>query len=182
MSYSVIVPMKIAATDVGSYNRSVICTSADIENGSLLVLNTGKSSTAGEEEVWLATQPVTATLAAGLWMAYSPEIVLTVSGSNQFKGIDPDPRNFINKQSKAFDAFKLSIGDVFMITDDGLTGAKGVNTYAVAADGDWQLNWNATAVSGLSCKLLGTSYISIPSGTIETQRVTAYQFEVVALA
>jgi hypothetical protein len=43
-----------------------------------------------------------------------------------------------------------------------------------------KLAWASAAISGLSLKLLKTSYISIGSGAIGTNRVTSYQFEVVA--
>ena len=53
MAHGVINLDSVAAMNIDSYNRSVICTSADIENGSLLEL-ASKSATAGLEEVWVA--------------------------------------------------------------------------------------------------------------------------------
>jgi len=181
MSYGVLIPNRVASMNVDSYNRSAVSAS-DLENGMVVALTSGKSATAGETELWTAVQPATANLASGLWMIYSPELVLTISGSAQFSGIDPNPQNFINKATRPFDIFKLQVGDIFTITGDVITGTKSTNTYIVATDSDYQLNWAAAAISGLSCKLLGTTYISIPDGGVNSGRVTAYQFEVVALA
>ena len=59
---------------------------------------------------------------SGIWMAYSPEVVVTVSGSNKFKGIDPDVRNFVNLNGDVFSAFKPQVGDILKMTVDGITG------------------------------------------------------------
>lgn len=84
----------------------------------------------------------------GFWMAYSPEVVVTVSGSNKFKGIDPDVRNFTNLNGDVFSAFKPQIGDILTLTADGIgTTAIGTNTFAVAKNGQYKLDWAATANS-----------------------------------
>jgi hypothetical protein len=89
---AILVQDSVQAMNVDALNRSAIST-ADIDNGNIFYL-ASKSSTAGEGEVWTATQPATA------------------------------------------------------------SGLK------------------------LSLHLLGTTYVSIGTGSISTQRVTAYQFEV----
>jgi len=63
-----------------------------------------------------------------------------------------------------------------------LGGSKASNEYVVAVDGSFKLTWGASAISGLSLKLIETTYISIADGTIGTQRTAAYKFEVVAVA
>lgn len=185
MAYGVVIPNLTQAQNIDVFNRTAKSganPTVDLENGSVVVL-ASMSSTAGEREVWLATQPASATLAAGLWMIASPEVVVTVSGSNEFKGIDPDPRNFINLKDRTFDCFKLNVGDIVTLSENAVEGTKSTNTYVVAADAKYKLQWNSAAISGLSLKLLETTYVSIPSGTLgETQRVTAYRFVVEALA
>lgn len=176
MAYSVLIQDLVVAKDIDSFNRSAVSASA-YENGAVGYFS-GKSTTAGEAEVWTMVAPATAHL-YDLWMAYEPEIVLT---NSQYKGLDPNISNFINPAGKMFSVYKPEIGDLITLTADGITGVKGVNTFIVAADGDPFLNWAAAVVAGLSYKLVGTTYLSLSTGAIDTQRVTAYQFECVALA
>jgi hypothetical protein len=179
MAYSVIVPVKIQATDIGAYNRVAVC-AADIEQGAAVVL-TGKSATAGESECWTAVAASTSDGLTGVWLAYSPEVVLTVSGDSVYKGINPDPRNFINKATKTMDVKKPKIGDLWLMSADAFTGAKSTNTYANCTNGtDGQLVWGASATSSVfAMKYLATEYFSISDGSIGTQRITAYLMEVV---
>lgn len=179
MAYGVIIQSKVAAKDIDSKNRQVVSAAA-YENGSVGNLYT-KSATAGEAEVWTMTAPTTSNL-SNLWMVYEPEVVVTVSGTQKFKGIDPDPRNFRNEIGDIFSAFQLSIGDLVKMSEDAVAGTKSTNTYVVATNAAQKLTWAAAAVSGVSLKLIGTEYISIGSGAIDNQRVVAYLFECVALA
>ena len=179
-THNVLIQKAVAAMNVDSFNRSIVGT-ADLDNGNLVYLF-AKSTTAGEPEVWTAVQPATANLALGLWMVYSPEIVVTVSGSKKYKNINVDPQDFYIPTGVIGDAFKLQVGDLVLMTDDGLAGTKSSNAYAVATNATYKPTWAAAPISGLSLHLLGTEYISIGSGAIDSQRVTAYAFEVVALA
>jgi hypothetical protein len=189
MTHAVVVLNKVQATDIDSYNRVARSASA-IDNGWVMQL-ASRSSTTGESEVWVGTAPSASAGLTHLWMAYSPEIVETVSGSNVFKGIDSNPRNFYHIIGEMIDVFQPQIGDIITMTADALStaGAAVASAYAVAVAGDgssddFELNWAASgAVSGLVLKYLATTYLSIPTGAIaETQRVVAYQFEVVAVA
>ena len=180
MANTVLIQNGVQATNVDSLNRSAVC-AANLDNGHIFYLAT-KSTTAGEGEVWTATQPATGsglkislklvgttyisiadgsignqrTLAyqfevadnsTGLWMAYSPEVVVTISGTNKFKGIDPDVRNFVNISGDVLSAFKPQVGDILTMTVDGITGTISTNTYAVAANGQYALAWAASANS-----------------------------------
>jgi len=176
MAYSVLLQDAVAAANIDSFNRSAVSASV-YENGAVGYF-TGKSTTAGEAEVWTMVAPVTAHL-YDLWQVYEPEMVLT---SSKYRGLDPDVRNFINAIGDVFSVYKPELGDIITLTDDGITGTKGANTFITATDGDPFLNWNTAVVSGLSYKLIGTTYLSLATGSIDTQRVTAYQFECVALA
>ncbi len=180
MSYGVLIPTQIAAKDVDAWNRSAVCASAR-ENGDIMVLGS-KSATAGQSEVWTATEPATGTLVE-LWMAYEPEVVLT---AGKYKGLDVDPRNFRVEATKVFSVYKPRIGDIINMTGECLLGSysAGVTTHVNATDttGGFKLYWaNQQDASCLSYMLTGVSYISIGSGAIDSQRATMYQFTCVAV-
>jgi hypothetical protein len=180
MAHAVLVQNSVQALNIDAYNRSVIAT-FDVDNGNVFNLSS-LSSTAGEGEVWVASTPVTGAL-TNLWMAYEPEVVTVVSASGKkYKGIDPDPRDFYNVAGEVFTAFQPKVGDIITITADGIGGTKGANNYAVATNNTAQLQWAASAISGLTLQLLETTYISIADGSIGTQRTTAYRFVVSAVA
>ena len=181
MSYAVLNPNVIQADNIDAYNRRAKG-SANIDNGNIFYLAT-KTGTAGEDEVWAATQPATSSgllfsckllgttyfsipdgtigtqrvtayqfevvdNTTGVWMAYSPEIVTVVSGSLKYKGLNNDPRNFTNLSGEVFDAFKPQKGDIITITADGIGPTSiGSNTYAVAKDGQYKLDWASAANS-----------------------------------
>lgn len=179
MAYSVIVQTKVQAEDIKAYNRSAV-SAVDLENGALVML-TGKSATAGESEVFTAVAASTSDGLTGVWMVYSPEDVVVYSGTKAFKGLDPDPRNFINKATVVMDVFKPKIGDLILMSEDAFTGAKSTNTYANCTTGtSGQLVWGSSATSSVFVmKYLATEYISIPDGGISLGRLTAYLMEVV---
>lgn len=177
--HGVLIPKAIMAKDVDSLNRSVV-DAADIDNGHIMVMG-ARSTTAGLSEVFEVSQPATGSL-TGLWMAYSgDEIVLTAS---KYKGLDPDPRNFFNKAGDVFSAYKPQLGDIIMVTAEALAGTYigGTTTHVNATDGSWALTWgNSQTASVLSYKLLAVKYISLATGGIDSQRVTAYELECVGL-
>jgi hypothetical protein len=179
MANSVVYPLVIQATDIGAYNRSAVCAS-DLEQGAAVVL-TGKSATSGESEVFTAVAASTSDGLTGCWLVYSPEVVVTYSGTHAYKGIDPDPRNFINKATKIFDVVKPKVGDRWIMSEDAFTGAKSSNTHANCTNGtSGQLVWGGSATASvLAFKYIATTYISISDGTIGTQRITAYEMECV---
>ena len=179
MSYNILVQDSVQAMNIDALNRSAVC-AANVDNGNIFYLAT-KSATAGEGEVWTATEPATnsgllfsckllgttyisiadgsigtqrvtayqlevVSNATGVWMAYSPEIVTVVSGTKKYKGINPDPRDFTNLAGEIFTAFKPQVGDIITMTADGIGDtAIGTNTYAVAKDGQYKLDWASAA-------------------------------------
>lgn len=180
MAYGILNPDAIAALNIDAWNRHAVSASA-LENGNIVVLAT-KSATAGESEVWTATEPATGALTQ-LWMVFEPEVVLTAS---KYKGLDPDPRNFIVAAGDVFSVYKPAVGDVITVSADVLLGSysAGVTTHVNATDttGGFFLYWgNSQTSSVLSYKLLGVNYMSIGSGAIDSQRVTSYQFECVGV-
>lgn len=183
MSYSVFIPMALAAKDIDAWNRSAVSAS-NIENGNLLKLTT-RSATAGEGEVFTAIAPSTSDGLTDLWIAYEPEIVTTVSGSSKYKGLDPDPRNFITLAGVVFSCFKPQLGDIYRVSADWFSGSKGgSDTHANATNstGGFFPVWGTSQTASVfSVKLLATTYISLATGAIGDQRVTAYDVEVVGL-
>ena len=180
MAHNVMIPNAIAAMNIDAYNRSGVCASA-VDNGNVVVLS-ALSTTAGEAEVWTALVPSTSNGLTGLWMVYEPEVVVTDS---KYKGLDPDPRNFSVAATDVFSCFKPSLGDIITFTADGMSGAKGgsdTHVNATNSTGGLVLVWGTSQTASVfSMKLISTTYISIADGSIGTQRVTAYKFEVVGL-
>jgi hypothetical protein len=178
MAYGVVVLSNVQATDVQALNRSFVSASA-IEN-SFIFYSTGSSTTTGESELYSLQWPETGSL-LGLWMATSPEIpFVTDAAGNVYKGLTADPRNFYNAAGSPIDATKLVPGDIVLLSEDGFTGARSSNKYAVATADTWQLVWGATPVgtSTMCLKWIEDTFISIGSGAIDSQRVTAYRMEV----
>jgi len=180
MSYGVLIPNAIAAQNVDAWVRSAVCASA-VENGNIVIL-TGKSTTAGEAEVWTAAVPATTSPGlTGAWMVYEPELVWTGS----YRGLDPDVRNFRVAATKIFTVFKPQLGDIITLTADNFSGAKGTtNVYGNATNstGGLKLVWGDNATGSVFCiKWLATTYISIGTGAIESNHIVAYKMEVVQL-
>lgn len=175
--HSVLIPKAIAALNIDSFNRSVMSASP-IDNGNILAM-AAEYTTGSLTEVFAVAQP-SAGSAANAWMAYSgDEIVLTDA---RYKGIDPDPRNFFNAAGKVFSAFKLTVGDIVVLTAEAFTGARTSQTYAAPILSSYLLQWEtAAATSGLCFKYIGTTYISLATGAIDNQRVTAYKLECIAI-
>lgn len=184
MTHAVAVLSKVMAQSIDSLNRSALG-AADIDNGNVVILatrNTG--STRGYEEVWDATRPATGSL-TNLWMAYEPEVVVTlaaVGSSKQYKGINPDVRDFVNVSGDVFSVFKPQMGDIIKLTADAMSNSRTAETHAIAQDASYKLIWNTGVGAGLSLKYLATENISIGTGAVDTQQVAAYLFEVVKIA
>jgi len=181
MTHAVLVYRDGASKDIRSLNKYAVHATDSIDNG-WLVSAEARSTTAGESEVWTAVKPATATLAK-MWMAYTPEINITADGTKQFRGINVDPLDFTNVALRPFGIFKPQVEDIIRLTGDGFaTGSGAASAFAVAVDNAYKLTWAAAAISGLTFAYLGTDYISLPSGAINTQRVVAYTMRCVAVA
>jgi hypothetical protein len=174
---------KVMAMDVSSLNRSVISGSesgspADVDNGKCFWL-AAQSSTSGQKECWTLATATTGSL-AGLWMAATPPVPVTVDGTLIYRGLNDDPRRFYNVGGMVFDAFRPHPGDIITLSGDCLTGSAEA-AYAVAVTNMEKLLWASAPVSAALClRYLATTYISIGSGAIGTHQVAAYKFEVLA--
>jgi hypothetical protein len=179
MAYGILIPNAIAALNVDAWNRSAVSASA-VENGNIVIL-ASKSTTAGESEVWTATVPSSGAGLTGVWICYEPEVVLTAS---KYKGLDPDPRNFVNAIGDIFSVFKPQLGDILTMSADCFSGAFSSHTHANATNstGGLKLVWGSSQTASVfSVKYLATSYVSIGTGAIDNQRVVMYDVEVVGL-
>lgn len=181
MTHAVLVPNMIAAMNIDSLNRHAIdygASASNIDNGNVFSLST-KHTSGSLTEVWELAQP-TAASGTNLWMAYSgDEVVLTAS---KYKGLDPDPRNFYSASNTVFSAYKPQIGDIITLTADAFANTFSSHTYAAPIADSFELNWeSAQAASGLCYKYIRTTYISLATGGIDNQRVTAYELECIQI-
>jgi hypothetical protein len=175
---------RVAATNVDAYNRSVITSASttDLDNGQIFRLDS-LSTTTGESEVWLASDPsISGSTRDNMWMAASPEVTTLVAGDKSFRGLSADPRDFYNVGGYVFDAFKPQPGDIITLTAEAFAGTKSTGSYANSGSTMYLL-WASAQASptGLSLICVATTYISIGTGGLgDTQRVTAYRMQVLA--
>jgi hypothetical protein len=177
MTHAVVNMSKIHAKSQDADVRPVVSSGCALDNGNIFTLN-GKYATSGSGlEVWSASLPATGSL-VGVWTAFEPEVPFATAGTNVYRGLGT-VQDFYNPANQVFTAVKLVAGDIFSITDDGLKGSHSTGSFIVAVDGEAKWAWAAIpAASAAYCQFLNTTYFSIPDGSIGTQRVTAYQFEV----
>jgi len=173
---SVLVAGQIMAHNVDSLIKNAKYASGAVENGHVVTLG-DLSSTAGEEEVYVAALPATAGLATDVfYMVNEPVIVMTEG----YKGLNDNPQNFEVEAGKVFNAFRPQIGDEVVITEAGLGGTKSTNTYIVPANATGKLTWAADA-DGVSTafKLVETTSVEIPSANFWNSKAVAYKFQCV---
>ena len=178
MAYSVLNAGNIMAQHIDSLVKNAVCASA-LENGNVITLG-ALSATAGEEEVYVASTPVTDTLSTAIfYMVNEPAIPITGT-THQFKGLVDDPTEFNIAANTVFTCYKPQVGDEIIISEDGLAGSKSSNTYVVPADNTGELTWAADAAStSLGYELVEATYIKIPGSTFYDTRKTAYKFRCV---
>ena len=178
MSNSVMIPNATAATNIDSYNRTGV-SALTLYNGNLVGLST-YGAASGEAEVFTAITPNSGTSGLkDLWMVYDPELVWTGS----YRGLDPDVRNFVITAGNVFSMFKPQPGDIITITEDGLstgTGPADLFIKATDAAGVKPIWVHAVDLTVFCAKYIALTYISIGTGAMDNQRVTAYQLEVVS--
>lgn len=159
MANAVIIPTSCAFKDVDAYSKTVRNDAADFQNGALLKLTTLRTDKPGETHVFNCQA---AGVETGVWMAYSPEVMV------ERGEVFGDPRDFINKKGKAFDARKLFVDDIFQASEDWF--AEGFDpatvsgaTYAeIQADGTIKAVASATTgFAGFQCQILKSEPIAI---------------------
>lgn len=166
MAYSILIAGQVAANNTDSLVKSAKCASA-LENGNIVALNE-LSNTTGESEVYIASTPLTATLATDVF--YMVDEPVNVLVNSIYSGLIDDPREFNIAANKIFRATKPMVGDEIIVSEDGLYGSQ--NTYAIPANESYELNWSAS-MSGVS---LAYKYIESTTISVGSTRVTAYKF------
>ena len=177
MAHNVIELAMTASYNVDALNRTAKC-AEDIDNGSVFMLS-ARSKDAGERYVWEASKPAADT-AMGVWMAASPEVVITKGGVDgvAYRGLTPDPRAFVNVAGQMIDAFKPQAGDIIRMTAAGIAGAD-TNDYLVIEPNKFVLKSNASATDGFCLHKIGTTHLRIGQGGIVNAPVVMYEYEVV---
>lgn len=172
---NVVIKTMVQAYNIDAYNRTAVC-EEDIENGSVFELKE-YSTDPSEGMVWKATAPTAAT-AKGLWMATSPEVVVTKGYDGAvYKGLTPDPRAFVNVAGRMIDATFLAVGDIIEMTAEGITGAD-TNDYLVPTANGFKLSSAAAAGTGLTLRKVGTSRLHIGQGSIAKSAPITYKYVV----
>lgn len=176
MAYNVVIKNHVQASNIDTFNRAAIAT-VDIENGGVCNL-THYSTNEGEGMVWVAEEAGAAT-AAGLWMVHSPEIPIVKDAMGvEYKGIQVDPRAFINGAGRVMDVFKLCEGDIIEMTGEGITGID-TNAYLIPAATGFKLVSSATAGTGLCLHKVGTGKLHVANASLVKTPVATYKYEVV---
>lgn len=184
MANAILVQTKCTAMDVDAYNRTGVAT-VDVPNGTPLVC--GVVSTK-EEQKQVFSVTVANAVAKNLWMAYSPEVVITSSSINplvQFKGTDVDPRNFTNVANIPFDMFKPNPGvDMIQITTPWFKTGSDPKTVTGATYVEIQSDGSMAAVvtpttnfAGLQFRIIDAEPIIVASGVIGGEQVDAWILE-----
>lgn len=174
---NVVIKRGVAAQNVDALNRSVVA-DQDLENGSVFVLES-RSTVDGEDEVWKAKAPTTASTAMGLWMAKASEVILTKVGTGdtavELLGIVEDPRNFVNVKGRVFSAFKPQAGDIIEMTLGHDT-----NKYLIPQDTQFALTPNAgDNANGFAMHQIDTGILHIGAAGFVKTPVKTYIYEVV---
>lgn len=174
MANNVLIKTRTASKDVDAFNRTAVCASA-INNGCVFKLDS-YSVTEGEKYVWTATQA--AATDTGLWMASSPEVVVTnVMTGIDFKGIVVDPRAFTNQAGAMIDCFKLQVGDTIELYSETIADI-GTKNYLIPATTGFALVAADAAGTGLTLKKVGTGVLHIGQPSIAKSVYTTYKYVV----
>lgn len=174
MANNVLIKTRTASKDIDALNRTAVCASA-INNGSVFKLDS-YSVTEGEKFVWTATQA--AATDTGLWMASSPEVVITnVMTGVDLKGVVVDPRAFTNLAGKMIDCFKPQAGDIIELYSETITNI-GTKNYLVPSATGFALETADVAGTGLTLKKVGTGVLHIGQPSIAKSVYTTYKYVV----
>lgn len=178
MANTVLVQTKCTSMNVDAYKKVGVASTA-IQNGTPLVLG-AISSTAGQGEVFSVTAPTG--IVKGLYMAYSPEVVVTADGSLQFKGLDADPRDFENVANVPFDIFYLNPNiDMIQVTAPFFASGKdpatitGATVVELNSSGAFEAKVSATSdYAGTGFSIVKSDPIVIANGALGGEAVDAW--------
>lgn len=186
MMHNVVIKKRVAAMNVDSYNRTAVFDTA-VDNGCVALLE-GYSTTAGEEDVWKAKQATADS--KGLWMATSPEIVMTrvFDGDStlgvsplDYRGIVNDVRAFYNNAGTMVDMTYLNVGDIIEMTGSGIDGiGTEANIYLTPDTTGYKLKAGTTAGAGCTLQKVAKGYLHIGNASMSKIPMPTYKFAVVA--
>ena len=167
MAYSILIAGQVAANHSDSLNKSAKCDSA-VENGNIVRL-TEVSTTSGENEVYVATIPVSGSLDTDVfYMVNDPVNVLV---NSRYAGLIDDPREFNIAASTIFACYKPMVGDEIAVSVDGFATTRTSETHAIPADGSLELNWS----SSFSSVSLAYQYLEDYTIPVGTARVSGHK-------
>lgn len=168
--FDMLIKNRYAAMNVDSKNCTVIC-DEDIANGCVFTRKRDGND-------WKAEKP-TATTVTGVWMASSPEIVITkLPDGTLLKGIDLNVRDFVNLANQPIDAFKPEIDDVLTIVPAVSTGFES-NTYLGIEANKFALKpLNDAPASGFYMEKIEKTVAHIGNGDFVKKAVPAYKYVV----
>jgi hypothetical protein len=179
MAYSVLNAGNIMAQHIDSLVKNAVYTAGALENGNVIVLG-DLSSTSGEEEVYVASTPATASLGTDIFYMVNEPAMPLVGSTYQFKGLIDDPTEFNIAASTVFSCYKPQVGDEIILSEDGIAGTISTNTYIIPANGTTELTWaSSTSTVSLAYELIDTTYIKVPGSIFYDTRITAYKFRCV---
>lgn len=179
MAYGVLVESMIQAKNIDALNRSVVCSTADVDGGNLIALS---APTTQGNDVWTATVPATGGL-NGLWIAYNPCVRYTVVNGKKFAGLSADDRDYTNIKGEIFDAFKPVIGDEIIVTIDDIDETTGASATAgdilESANGQTKFTRVAGATGATAnhtaFKIEWVGNLQFPKGGIGVDSVKAFK-------
>jgi hypothetical protein len=167
MAHGIMIPSMVQAKDVDSLNRWFKAT-VDLDNGNIITIG---ALSAGE--VFVGATPLAAT-PVGAYMVGEPEVVMT----GNYKGLDPDPRNFYVPANTEATCFKVKTGDIVRLTADNFSNTRSTETYAnVQASG--KLLWASASTYATLFKLVEVTAIPLSSGAPGTNSIVAYRLEAI---
>ena len=187
--HNVVIKKRTASFNVDSMNRTAVFTE-DVDNGCVAVLQ-AYSKTEGEGLVWKAETPNASS--KGLWMATSPEVVITRAFDGDeaakvpaidMKGVINDPRAFYNIKGYMVDMTYLNVGDIIEMTCAGIQNSSngaydGKDPYLVPTT-EFKLKGATAPGDGMALKKIGTSKLPIGNAALVKTPVKTYKFVVEA--
>ena len=153
-----------------------------VDNGNIVILTAGSATS----EVWAATKPASGTIARGSvtkpYLVYTDEVSTLVDGTLVYRGLSPRPGDIYAPALSTYRVIEPEVGNIIVLTADCMSNSRTAETFIVAQNADYKWAWSSTVASGLSAKLVEVTYLPVPDGSMGLGRVTAYKFEIVALA
>lgn len=173
--FDVLIKNRYAAMNIDAYNRTAIATE-DVPNGGVFTLAKYADN---EEGVWKAEKP-SATTAVDIWMASSPENVLTkLPDGTILSGVDHNVRNFTNIAGQPIDAFKPVVGDVLTIVPKDDEGDHATRNFIGIQANHFELQaLESKPESGFYMEKIGKTVMHIGDGSFVKKAVPAYKYVV----